>query len=144
MTSQNVLERLGPSCRKCRTSFPSPSGIWESLNLEYSGVSQSGVSQSGISQFGISQSPIWNLESRIFGRLHDGGDNARRSHDPRIATHRKHLHTRRSNAGRTPTHAVLAWLSPTWGSFRCAFSQVDKLRFGRDPRFLTPSIVGRC
>ena len=129
MTSQNVLERLGTSCRKCRTSFPSPSGIWnlslwnlsiwntlESLNLESLNLGSLNLESPNLS--------IWNLESRIFGRLHDGGDNARRRHDPRIATHRKHCTPHRSNAGRTPAHAVLAWLSPTWGSFRCAFSQV--------------------
>ena len=60
----------------------------------------------------------------VTGRLRDGSETARRSHGPGVATHRKHCTPHRSNAGRTPAHAVLAWLSPTWGSFRCAFPQV--------------------
>ena len=78
----------------------------------------------------ISQSGIWNLAIQSFNlECSDvcmmGGDNAHRRHGPRIATHRKHCTPHRSNAARTPAHAVLAWLSPSWGSFRCAFSQVS-------------------
>ena len=81
---------------------------------------------------------IWNLEYLALESLHDGGDNAHRNtaHASQRTANIAHLIAatqeapRRtlSSLGRTPPHAVLASLSPTWGSFRCAFPQVLKLR----------------